>query len=190
MGNPFAPPPHDARPAAPESRTDSDRSHSDPSTDSDPRNVGDHPTGTVRTAPAPGPPREPEEPVDPALVSDASRHVMRFSLLMLAALLTSTLPLPARLLSVVVAVAALVVGVRAMRRARRARVRGMLVVALAAGMGMTAVVGLSTLVVVTVWDVEMERQTCEARAITNSARLDCRDTYEKGLQERQDELRP
>jgi hypothetical protein len=117
-----------------------------------------------------------------------SRRLMVFALILLACLLLSSAPLPWRMGSVALAIAALVAGATALRRAWRAGVRGMLVVAVASGMAVSATLGLATLAVIPVWDVEMARQTCMSEAITHSARAQCLADYRDGLQEYQDSL--
>lgn len=106
---------------------------------------------------------------------------MIFGLVMLVSLLLSSVALPWRMLSVAVGVAALVVGVRALRIVWRAGVRGALVVVLSAGMLMTVVLGLSTLAVIPVWQIEMDRQTCVGQAITLTAESSCQTTYETAI---------
>lgn len=108
---------------------------------------------------------------------------MGFGLVMLASLLLSSVDLPWRILSVVVGVAALVVGVRALRTVWRAGIRGTLVAVLAAGMTMTVVLALSTLAVIPVWQVEMDRQQCLEQAITVTAESSCQTAYEKGIED-------
>jgi len=106
---------------------------------------------------------------------------MIFGLYMLASLLLSSVALPWRMLSVAVGVAALVVGVRALRTVWRAGLRGALVVVLSAGMLMTVVLGLSTLAVIPVWGIETDRQTCLDQAITITAQTSCQTTYETAI---------
>lgn len=132
--------------------------------------------------------RAPRAPVDPEAMRHLSRRLMVFALILLACLLLSSAPLPWRMGSVALAAAALVAGALALRRAWRAGVRGMLVVAVASGMAVSATLGLATLAVIPVWDVEMARQTCMDEAITHSARAECLTDYRDGLQEYQDSL--
>ena len=85
--------------------------------------------------------------------------------------------------SVAFAVAALVAGGTTLRRVRRATVRGMLVAAVVAGMAVSVTLGLATVAVVPVWDIEMDRQTCLSEAITHSARSKCLASYQDAIQE-------
>lgn len=106
---------------------------------------------------------------------------MAFGLTMLVSLLLSSVALPWRMLSVALGVAALVMGIRAMRTVVRAGLRGGLVVVLSAGMVMTVVLTLSTLAVIPVWQVEMDRQTCLGQAITLTAETSCQTAYETAI---------
>lgn len=128
-----------------------------------------------------GAPRAPRPPVDPEKARLATRGVMIFGLYMLASLLLSSVALPWRMLSVAVGVAALVVGVRALRTVWRAGLRGGLVVVLSAGMLMTVILGLSTLAVIPVWGIETDRQSCLDEAITITAQTSCQTTYETAI---------
>ena len=113
---------------------------------------------------------------------------MHFGLLMLATLLTSTIALPWRLVSLAIGLLALVVGIRALRRVWRAGLRGFLVVALSAGVVMTFALALTTLAVIPVWQIEMDRQTCLNEAITISATSTCESDYQTAITEYQKSL--
>ena len=113
---------------------------------------------------------------------------MHFGLLMLATLLTSTIALPWRLVSVAIALLALVVGVRALRRIWRAGLRGFLVVAMSAGVVMTFALALTTLAVIPVWQIEMDRQSCLNEAITVAATSTCESDYQTAITEYQKSL--
>lgn len=187
MGNPYAPkppgtPPPDPRRFQPQA----------PATDDD----GHLPT---RTDPADGPPvhgpgpdsRAPHEtrpPVDPDAARQATRSVMHFGLIMLASLLTTSLALPWRLVSVAIGLLALVVGIRALRRIWRAGLRGFIVVALSAGVVMTFALALTTLAVIPVWQIEMDRQSCLDEAITIAATTACESDYATAITEYQNSL--
>ncbi|WP_143556724.1 hypothetical protein [Sanguibacter antarcticus] len=182
MANPYAPkPPGSSAPP---------RDHEDPPT-------GPPPDGQGSDAPASRPPerqkdgsrrRTPRTPVDPAIMVPLSRRIMLFALVLLACLLLSTAPLPWRMGSVALAAAALVLGGTALRRAWRAKVRGALIVAIAAGMAVSVTLGLATLAVIPVWDIEMARQTCMDGAITHSAQIGCFTDYRDALETYQDSL--
>ena len=168
MGNPYAPKP----PGTPAPADDQER-----------RRV--HGPGH---APGRGRERAPREPVDPEVVRGLTRPLMVFTLLLLACLLLSSAPLPWRMGGVALAVAALVTGGMTLRRVWRANVRGALVAAVAAGMAVAVTLGLATLAVIPVWDIEMTRQTCMSEAITHSARSGCLVDYKTSLEEYQDSV--
>lgn len=199
MGNPYAPKPpgspgpdprrHD-RPLPPAPAPhDSHRGTTDlvdPALD---RALGPVPPD-AQGQPGPVPPgRPPAPPVDPDAARQATRSVMHFGLLMLATLLTSSLAVPWRLVSVALALVAIVVGVRTLRRIWRAGLRGFLLVAMSAGMIMTAALALTTLAVIPVWQIEMDRQSCLAGAITISATTTCESDYRTAITQYQDSLR-
>lgn len=133
-------------------------------------------------------PSTPRPPVDPDAARLATRSVMHFGLLMLATLLTSTIALPWRLVSVAIGLLALVVGIRALRRIWRAGLRGFLVVAMSAGVIMTFALALTTLAVIPVWQIEMDRQSCLNQAITLSATSTCESDYQTAITEYQTSL--
>lgn len=146
--------------------------------------VGQHPGATAGLSghqPARRPGSTPRPPVDPEQARLATRSVMVFGLFMLVSLLLSSVALPWRMLSVAVGVAALVVGARAFRTVWRAGMRGAIVVVLSAGMLMTVILALSTLAVIPVWQVEMDRQTCLDQAITLTAESSCQTAYETAI---------
>lgn len=175
MGNPYAPkPPGTSGPPAEQER----------------RPVGPPPAGWGPEQPAGRARRSPRErePVDPEAVRGVSRRLVTFALLLLACLLLSSAPLPWRMTSVALSVAALVAGGMTLRYVWRAKVRGLLVAAVVAGMAVSATLGLATLAVIPVWDIETARQECLAQAITHSARSECLTDYKKAMQEYQDSL--
>ena len=172
MGNPYAPkppgtPPPDPRRFQPQEPAPEDGTH------------------LPGARPAQAPPRT---PVDPEAARHATRSVMHFGLLMLATLITSTIALPWRLVSIVIALAALVVGIRALRRIWRAGLRGFLVVAMSAGVVMTFALALTTLAVIPVWQIEMDHQSCLDQAITLSATSACESDYRTAITEYQKSL--
>ncbi|WP_066464375.1 hypothetical protein [Sanguibacter suarezii] len=181
MGNPYAPkppgtPPPDPRRFQPPAPAPEDGAHLPLA-------------GDQATSPAPqGTPRTPRPPVDPDAARLATRSVMHFGLLMLATLLTSTIALPWRLVSVAIGLLALVVGIRALRRIWRAGLRGFLVVAMSAGVIMTFALALTTLAVIPVWQIEMDRQSCLNQAITLSATSTCESDYQRAITEYQKSL--
>ncbi|MBI9114151.1 hypothetical protein [Sanguibacter suaedae] len=127
------------------------------------------------------PGRPPRRPVDPEAARQGTRLVLWFGLLMLASLLATALPLPWRLGGLAVVGAAVVLGVRALRRTWRAGVRGTMTFALSAGLVATLGLGATILAVIPVWDVETERQDCMDRAITLTARSSCQKAYDDAI---------
>jgi hypothetical protein len=127
-------------------------------------------------------------PIDPDEARRGTRAVMNFGLFMLAALVTTTLALPWRMVSVAIAIGTLVVGIRAFRRIWRAGMRGTLVAALAAGMAMTIALAVTTLAVIPVWHIEMDRKDCLDRALTVSATSECESTYSTQIKDFQNSL--
>jgi hypothetical protein len=160
LGNPYAPPrpdepgrPAPERPAA---------GH-----DAVPGTTGPHgaePRGARR---APDPEPEPEG------ARRATRGALTFGLLMLAVVLVSAFRFPWRTAALAVAVVAIVVGVRALVAARRARVRGALVPVLGVGVGLATVIALQTVGTLAAWQVEADYQRCLDGAITLGAQERC-----------------
>ena len=173
MGNPYAPkppgtPPPDPRRFEPQApATEDDGS---PAVLSDPVGPADRPR------------------VDPDAARQATRSVMHFGLIMLASLLTTSLALPWRLVSVAIGLLALVVGIRGLRRIWRAGLRGFIVVAMSAGVVMTFALALTTLAVIPVWQIEMDRQSCLDEAITIAASTACETDYTTAITEYQNSL--
>lgn len=128
-----------------------------------------------------GPAQPPRPPVDPEAARAASRRVLHFGLLMLATLLTSTLPLPWQVATLGFAVLALVVGVRALVQVWRSGLRGALVSVLAVGLAFAAMLAASTAGLIALWPVQMERQECLQGALTISATERCESDYRDAL---------
>lgn len=145
------------------------------------------------TGPGPGPvhpagPNQQPRRVDPDAVARASLLTRHFALLMLAGLLTLGMPLPWSVAALAFTVAALVVGTRALLAARRAGVRGGLVVSLSLGLAVSALVTLSFTSVFALWPVQLERQACVDRALTISATRVCEREFEQAVTERLEQL--
>lgn len=176
MGNPYAPKPPGTHPPV----DDPQRHPAD-----DPRGLT---SGRARRGTPGGGARPPREPVDPEVMRSLTRPLITFTLLLLACLLLSSAPLPWRMGALALVVATLVAGGLTLRRVWQAKVRGTIVVAVAAGMAVSLTLGLATLAVIPVWDIEKARQTCLDEAITHSARSACLVDYEDALDEYQDSL--
>ncbi len=201
MSNPYAPPPPDGeRPQGEQGQDGGDRPvphRPDPQ-----RPVQQRPAAPTTTAPgphhppaaavrpaAPTAPPAPTEPLaapaapDPDAVRRAGRLVTQFGLWMIASIVVGNLRLPWRMAGLVFVVAAIVVGVRAVRQAWRARLRGALVPLLVAGLCFATLFGLSLAAVTAVWSVQVEQQECRQSALTVSAQAACDRAYEQGLRD-------
>jgi hypothetical protein len=132
----------------------------------------------------PEPERPQQRPPDPEKAREVGRSVGRFALLMLAGLLCVQLPVPWQAAGIVFTVAGLVVGVQTVRRAVAARLRPPVVVWLALGLAMGALMLLLQLGMLAVWPAAFEMQECRERALTLRAEEECRRDYERWIQER------
>lgn len=106
---------------------------------------------------------------------------MHFGVLLIAGMLTSTLPVPLQLAGVAFLVAAIVVGIVALRAVWRSGVRGSLPIVLATGLGLAAVMTLSSVALLALWPVQAERQECLRDALTISAREACEAQFQDSL---------
>ncbi|WP_461024399.1 hypothetical protein [Thalassiella azotivora] len=111
----------------------------------------------------------------------AGRLMTRFAVLVLAAVVTSTLRLPWQAAALVFSVGAVVVGVLATRAVVRARMGGAGVAFAAAGVGLSAVMVVVNGASVALWPVQAELQRCQQRAVTEAAERRCLAEYERTL---------
>jgi hypothetical protein len=109
---------------------------------------------------------------------------MHFGVMLLAAVMTSSLPLPWQVGSFLFLVAAMVVGVRALVSVWRVGLRGALVPLLALGLVFTGLLSLSMLSLLALWPVQMERQNCLRDALTIAAEERCEVTFRTTVEER------
>ncbi|UNX54266.1 hypothetical protein MF406_15260 [Georgenia sp. TF02-10] len=116
----------------------------------------------------------------------AVRLVRSFGLTLLAALMLSllALPWPWLLLPGVGFLAALVLGVLAIRRLRAAKIRGALVPVVVVGMVMAALAALTSVSQAVLWREYEAYQRCVGQAITEQARQRCAAELERDLDER------
>jgi len=114
--------------------------------------------------------------------------VLRFGLLMLIAVLIMQMDLPWQLASLVFAGAALVVGVRALIRVIKDKLRGGIVVLLVFGLGLCGMLAVTALSSLAVWDEQMQRQDCLRSALTVSAQDRCEREFQQALEERLGEV--
>lgn len=133
----------------------------------------------------PGAGVRPPAPVrsDPQAVRRASRQVMHFGLLMLATLLVAPLGLPGQVASLLLGIAAVVVGIRALRSVWRAGVRGALVPVLAVGLGFAVVMVISFATMLALWPLQEELRRCLDGALTIAAQEQCQDDFQDRLQD-------
>ena len=177
MGNPYAPPSNAPRPPAPPPQPPGPPPHPVPGVPGTPG-----PPRPVERAPRA--PRQPPPPPDPVLAKEAGRRVGTFGLLLLASVATDVLPLPFQAASIGFVLAALVVGVRALRFAWRSGLRGMLIPTLAAGLTFTLLLTISMAGMLVLWSVELERQQCLQRALTVTSTSACQTDFERAVTDR------
>jgi hypothetical protein len=135
------------------------------------------------------PPRRPDPPRDaPEAAQESSRRLWHFTLFMVAALITLTLPLPWQVATLAFTTGAVVTGVRAFLAARRAG-RGTVVLPLiAAGVTIAAFLSVSMAAVILFWDLSVAQQQCLREALTVSAREACEQGFREGTQVWRDDL--
>jgi hypothetical protein len=117
-------------------------------------------------------------------VRATSRRILHFGVLLLAAVITSTLPLPWQAASLVFVGGALVVGVRALALAWRGGVRGAVLPMLGLGLASAGLVAVTVLSLLAVWPQQLERQECLAGAVTIAATERCEAQFRRALEER------
>jgi len=114
--------------------------------------------------------------------------VLHFTLLVLASLVTASLPLPWQLGSLAFAVVGVVVGLRALGLVWRSGARDQLAPLLLFGLTFAVLMTVSMSAMLTFWPVQMARQECLESAVTIRAREQCEIAYQDGLTERLDEM--
>jgi hypothetical protein len=186
VGNPYAPPSGDRRgDVLPPS---GEKGELDPRTEPTGRSVPPPPWGSPQpAAPQSMPPKRPEP--DPAAARATSRRILHFGVLLLAAVLTSTLPLPWQAASLVFVLTALVVGIRALVLAWRGGVRGAVLPMLGLGLASAGLVAVTVLSLLVIWPQQLERQNCLAGAVTIAATERCEAQFRRSLEERLDPTR-
>ncbi|WP_421743633.1 hypothetical protein [Cellulomonas sp.] len=131
--------------------------------------------------PRPQAPAAPErQPPDPEVAAHATRLTRLFGVLVLGSVLVATLPLPWQAAGLLFAVAALVVGIRGLIIAGRARTRGLvplLAVGIVIALSWTLILGVQ----LALWPVQQDKQECLEGALTISATNACETQYEKDL---------
>ncbi len=143
---------------APPSDGPSDRPSNDPS---------DRPHGAGTGRPSPGAESAPEE---------GSRALpMWFLVSLVAAVATSSLDLPFKVLGLGFSVLALVLGIATLVRAVRRRLGGLVRVTAAVGVGLAGFLALSTAVLIALWPVTANYEDCIDTALTLEAERACQD---------------
>ncbi|MFP5346724.1 MAG: hypothetical protein ACLGIA_06835 [Actinomycetes bacterium] len=154
-----------------------------------PQNSWGPPTGPPVDVREPPPPprhpqhRGPQRPRDPQAGQHAARMVGRFALLVLASLVCTNLRLPWQAAAVLFSVPAVVVGILAVRAIVRAGMRGPLVVLTSMGVVMAVVMAIGQLGLLIFWPLTAQLEECQAGALTQTAKRQCMQDYERRLQD-------
>lgn len=175
VSNPYAPPSEGA--SRPDLRPDASRAPRPAPDDSGPT-----PHGPRAPHPQQRPPATPPPPPDPEAMQHVSRQIMHFGLLMIGALLAYRLPFPWMASTLVLVVAAIVVGIRALRTTWRARITGALVPMLVVGLTFAGMFLVSVLATLAVWPVSQQLRECERDALTESATAECTQEFNDSLE--------
>ncbi|MDM7831930.1 hypothetical protein [Cellulomonas edaphi] len=134
-----------------------------------------------------GPP--PLPPTDPVGAEKARRSSRMFGVLLLGAVVLSTLPVPWQAVALPFVVAAAVYGVRGLVQASRAHVRGALVPMLAGGVAITLLWTVAIGAMLVLWPALADRERCLDDALTISAADECRQAFQAELEDLQDRAR-
>lgn len=102
---------------------------------------------------------------------------------MLVGLLSSNLPLPWQILATLAYVAALVTGIRALISLWKAQVRGVALPMAIVGLIISGVLLATSLSLLALWPLQMDRQDCLRRAVTISSEEKCEQDFEDGLKD-------
>lgn len=134
-----------------------------------------------------GRPREPRQrpdPPTPEQAAAAGRGVLKFGAALLVAMLAMRWPIPWQLLAPVAGAVAVYLGIRALITYRKVGMTTFSSVFLMFGVAIAAVLSLSSLTLLTLWDEQVAHQECMDRALTVQAEQVCTDAYEQAMQER------
>lgn len=107
----------------------------------------------------------------------------QFTILFVAALVASFLPLPFRMVAVLFSLWALVVAVIAIAKTWRSDTPNQNLFSLVSGAVVALIITLLIGSTATRWQLDMDYQTCQRQAITHSAMQKCTDQYQKDLKE-------
>lgn len=108
---------------------------------------------------------------------NAVQYVRIFWLLAIATLLSSNLVLPWKLVPIALGTAAVVVGIIALVKAARARMRPVLPVLISIGLVVTFVTTLGMAAMALLWDRTVTYESCMRSAITLNATESCQSEY-------------
>ncbi len=111
----------------------------------------------------------------------AASLVGRFGLLVLASLLVNGLELPWQAAAIGFSVAAVVVGIQAVRAVSRAKMRATAMVFTSVGVGLAALLALGQGLALAFWPLQADYQKCRRDALTISAERQCQADYERRI---------
>jgi len=129
-------------------------------------------------------PRQRPDPPTPEQAAAAGRGVLKFGAALLVAMLAMRWPVPWQLLAPVAGAVAVYLGIRALITYRKVGMTTFSSVFLMFGVAIAAVLSLSSLTLLTLWDEQVAHQQCMDRALTVQAEQVCTDAYEQAMQER------
>lgn len=127
-------------------------------------------------------------PVDPEAAARVRRTGMLVGGLLIASVLASTLRVPWSAVSGLFTIAAVVMAVRGLVQARRARVRGTVPAMMGASLAVAAVWGLVSLGMLALWPAQAARQECLDSALTVTAQRQCERQFEQDVNQLRDDL--
>lgn len=137
------------------------------------------PTPNAPQGPAGATPTNSQSPHQAAF----STATFRFAVLLIASFITTFLPLPFRMVSVVFSLAAAVWGIIVLVRFWKKNIAhtqlAVFVFGVIASLFMAAMTGSTA----ARWDTDMKYQTCVSEAITHQSRTQCFTTYQNELKE-------
>lgn len=143
------------------------------------------PPSDPRLAGRPGVPAgPPSPPPDPEAVRAAHRRMFHLGLLMLATVLTYSLPLPWSAGAAVFSISAVVVGLLTVQALWRAGLRGPMVTLTVLFVLLAGFVTLALLTMLALYPVQAQREACLREALTISARERCEAEFEEAVTER------
>jgi hypothetical protein len=110
------------------------------------------------------------------------RRVAGVGLVTMLAVFATALPLPWQAVGLVVALAAIGLGVRALRLVRAVGLSRALTSPLVISLAVNGLVLFSSASVIATWPIQLEFQECRRSALTFSARAACQARFEEAMQ--------